>query len=184
MSLYTVSEEFYAETEEKKSRFMAFLVPYSRFEERLEALRAEHRKANHHVTAFRYILPDGRIIESAKDDGEPAGTSGMPMLKTLIGHQLVNCGVIVTRYFGGIKLGTGGLARAYSGAANAVISEAKLQPWFKIVSKKMAVGFAKSAELEREIMLLKLDVVERNFTEDGVQITVSGPESVVAQLNW
>lgn len=126
MPLFTVEQEYYAELEEKKSRFLAFLVPHVDFASRLAELRDEHKKANHHVTAFRRMLPEGRIEEGGKDDGEPAGTSGMPTLKTLIGSDLVDVGVIIVRYFGGTKLGTGGLARAYSGAANLAIREANL----------------------------------------------------------
>ncbi|WP_068310673.1 IMPACT family protein [Polycladidibacter hongkongensis] len=182
MPLQTIKDEFYCETEEKKSRFLAFLVPIETFDSRLAQLRAEHRKANHHVTAFRRMLPDDRIDESAKDDGEPAGTSGMPMLKTLIGHKLINTGVIVVRYFGGIKLGTGGLARAYSGAANAVIAQATLQPWEKILAKTVSASFSQSAELERQVSLLGLSVLNREFTEGGVCLHVSGPEEKISQL--
>ncbi|MCV6601733.1 MAG: YigZ family protein, partial [Cohaesibacter sp.] len=81
MVLYTLEQEAFAELEEKKSRFLTFLVPIDHFQKRLDALRIDHRKANHHVTAFRLIHDDDQIEEGAKDDGEPAGTSGMPMLK-------------------------------------------------------------------------------------------------------
>ncbi|WP_310618425.1 YigZ family protein [Flexibacterium corallicola] len=180
--LFTVSREWTAELEEKKSRFLATLIPYESFDERLNQLREEHRKANHHVTAFRNVLEDGRIVESGKDDGEPAGTSGMPTLKTMIGAKLVNCGVIITRYFGGTKLGTGGLARAYSGAANLVISGAELHPWYPIITKTVTASFAKSAELERKIAGLCLTVLDRNFTENGVTLTVEGPKATIQKL--
>ncbi|MDX5594977.1 IMPACT family protein [Pseudovibrio sp. SPO723] len=182
MPLYTVTREFQAELEEKKSRFLAFLVPYDRFETRLSELRDQHRKANHHVTAFRRMLDEGRIDEGAKDDGEPAGTSGMPMLKTMIGARLINCGIIVVRYFGGTKLGTGGLARAYSGAANAAINCAELEQWFPIKTKKVSVSFADTSELERRISLLSLRVLDRTFTEDGATLLIEGPEETLAQL--
>ena len=122
--LRTLTGEVSAETEEKKSRFLAFVVPHARFADRLAELRAEHPKANHHVTAFRAMRPDGRIEEGAKDDGEPSGTSGMPILRLLIGEGLVDVGAIVVRYFGGTKLGTGGLARAYPGAVKAALAAA------------------------------------------------------------
>lgn len=129
MTLYTIAREFQIETEEKKSRFIAFLVPSSQFQIRLDALRKEHRKASRHVTAFRNMMEDGRIEEGAKDDGEPAGTSGMPILKVMQGENLIDCGIIVVRYFGGTKLGTGGLARAYSKAAKHVIEDAEKTIW-------------------------------------------------------
>lgn len=125
MTMLTITHEHQIETEEKKSRFIAFLVPIDTFESRLKELRVEHRKASHHVTAFRHVMEDGRIDEGAKDDGEPAGTSGMPILKVMQGAKIVDCGIIVVRYFGGTKLGTGGLARAYSKAAKHAIDGAK-----------------------------------------------------------
>ncbi|KZK99704.1 MULTISPECIES: YigZ family protein [unclassified Pseudovibrio] len=182
MPLFTVEQEYNAILEEKKSRFLAFLVPHVDFAQRLADLRDEHKKANHHVTAFRRMLPEGRIDEGGKDDGEPAGTSGMPTLKTLIGADLVDVGVIIVRYFGGTKLGTGGLARAYSGAANLAIREAELVPWLRIKTRSVSASFSSSAELERQVILLQLEIIERTFTEDGVTLLVSGPEDQIDKL--
>jgi uncharacterized YigZ family protein len=175
MALYTINEEAYAELEEKKSRFLAFVVPIDQFDARLEELRIEHKKANHHVTAFRLIHDDDQIEEGAKDDGEPAGTSGMPMLKVLIGRDLINLGVIVVRYFGGTKLGAGGLARAYSGAASKAIDVANLVLWQRILSETVRCRFDQMSDLERQISLLELEVKDRQITENGAELTVLGP---------
>ncbi len=183
MALYTITNETYAELEEKKSRFLAFLVPMDQFEKRLNELKAEHRKANHHVTAFRLIHDDDQIEEGAKDDGEPAGTSGMPMLKVLIGRGLINLGVIVVRYFGGTKLGAGGLARAYSGAASKAIDAAELVPWQRILSETVKCRFDQMSDLERQVSLLKLEVQNRQFTENGAELTVLGPLKRLEELN-
>lgn len=181
-ALKTVEAEFYAELEEKKSRFLAFLVPIDQFEARLEALRIEHRKASHHVTAFRCIHDDDHIEEGAKDDGEPAGTSGMPMLKVLIGRDLINCGVIVVRYFGGTKLGAGGLARAYSGAASRVIDAANLVFWQRLLTYTVKGRFDQTADIERQIGLLALEVQDRSYHEAGVDILVEGPEAQIEAM--
>ena len=175
----TVETEFFAELEEKKSRFLAFLVPIEQFEARLEALRVEHRKANHHVTAFRRIHEDDHIEEGAKDDGEPAGTSGMPMLKVLIGRDLINCGIIVVRYFGGTKLGAGGLARAYSGSASMAIDRADLVTWERVLEKTFSGRFEQTSDIERQISLLGLEVLDRSYHEKGVDITLRGPQPVL-----
>ncbi|SNY91882.1 uncharacterized protein, YigZ family [Cohaesibacter sp. ES.047] len=179
----TIEKEVYAELEEKKSRFLAFLVPIKTFDARLEALRVEHRKASHHVTAFRCIHDDDRIEEGAKDDGEPAGTSGMPMLKVLIGRDLINCGVIVVRYFGGTKLGAGGLARAYSGAASMAIDRADLVTWERIETRTATGRFEQTSDIERQITLLSLEVLERNYHEEGVDITLKGPQSALEDFD-
>ena len=181
--LKTVEAEFFAELEEKKSKFLAFLVPIEQFEARLEALRIEHRKASHHVTAFRIIHEDDHIEEGAKDDGEPAGTSGMPMLKVLIGRDIINCGVIVVRYFGGTKLGAGGLARAYSGVASMALDAATLVPWQRIVRKTVTGRFEQTSEIERKIALLQLSVLDRSYHEAGVDILLEGPEATIESMD-
>ncbi len=178
----TVTREFEGFLEDRKSRFLAHLVPADRFDQRLQELRKEHRKAAHIVTAHRLLLDDGRIEESGKDDGEPAGTSGMPTLRVLQGADLINCGVLIVRYFGGTKLGGGGLARAYSGAAQDAINNADLVRFRKIASRQVTADFASGSELERRVEELGLTVIERDFTESGVTLTVEGPEETLAEL--
>ena len=198
--LRTLTGEVSAETEQKKSRFLAFVVPHARFAERLAELRAEHPKANHHVTAFRAMRPDGRIEEGAKDDGEPSGTSGMPILRLLIGEGLVDVGAIVVRYFGGTKLGTGGLARAYPGAVKAALAAlgdgagagSRLQDWSRVTRTSLTAGFARASALEQAISLASeaalaefgqpVQVLDRRFTENGAVVDIEGPEPVVETL--
>ncbi|WP_422019134.1 IMPACT family protein [Roseibium sp.] len=183
MPLKTITREYEGFLEDRKSRFLAFLVPIEQFEVRLEELRKEHRKANHIVTAHRRLLEDDRVEESGKDDGEPAGTSGMPTLRVLQGADLINCAVLIVRYFGGTKLGGGGLARAYSGAAQDAIANADLVPFQKLSRKKFSADFASSSELERKITGLGLDVVSRDYTETGVVLIVEGPEDLLDALD-
>ncbi|WP_299811481.1 YigZ family protein [uncultured Roseibium sp.] len=182
MALKTIHREFEGFLEDRKSRFLAHLVPVEMFEQRLEELRKEHRKAAHVVTAHRRLLEDDRIEESGKDDGEPAGTSGMPTLRVLQGAELINCAVLIVRYFGGTKLGGGGLARAYSGAAQDAINSAELVPFQKILTRQISADFASGSELERRIEHLGLSVVSRDFNVDGVTLTVEGPEGALAEL--
>ncbi|MEP3048752.1 MAG: YigZ family protein [Roseibium sp.] len=181
-SFKTITQEFEGYLEDRKSRFLAHLVPFELFDQRLEELRKEHRKANHIVTAHRRLLEDDRVDESGKDDGEPAGTSGMPTLRVLQGAELINCAVLVVRYFGGTKLGGGGLARAYSGAAQDAISNADLVQFQKVSHKTVSADFAASSELERQIETLGLSVLARNYTESGVDLTIEGPEDDLRQL--
>jgi uncharacterized YigZ family protein len=181
-TVFTIDGPVSAELEDKGSRFLGFLVPFTEFEQTLARLRQDHRKASHHVTAFRHMLPDNRIEEGAKDDGEPAGTSGMPMLKVLIGANLVDAGVIVVRYFGGTKLGAGGLARAYAGTASRCIDAATLVPWHRIASRSISCPFDAMSEVEKLVANLELEVVARDFTETGCVLTVKGPEEMLAKL--
>ena len=102
----------------QKSRFIAHAMPVTSYDEAKEyvaAVKEEYRDATHNVPAI--ICGPKQEMQWASDDGEPSGTSGLPMLKLISGEGLTNLAVVVTRYFGGIKLGTGGLARAYTAAA-------------------------------------------------------------------
>lgn len=182
MLFQTIEHSSEAELSEKGSRFIANLVPIKEFENTLENLRVKHPKASHHVTAFRVISDTNQITENAKDDGEPSGTSGMPVLKTLIGSNLINVGMIVTRYFGGTKLGTGGLARAYAGASNLAIQEASLVDWKRIARLQYDASFALSSEVERQVKLAGLNVIDRSFTAEGVVFELEGAEDDLAKF--
>ena len=106
------------EYEEKRSRFLAVMIPVASVQEvseQVAAVQKEHFSAKHHCFAYRLL--DGQTRQA--DDGEPHGTGGKPILDLLCGEDLYNVLVIVTRYFGGVLLGTGGLSRAYGAAARA-----------------------------------------------------------------
>lgn len=112
----------------QKSRFLTFLEPMtelSQLEERQRELKKLHRKANHVCYAYRFGLeqPAGHF----SDDGEPSQTAGLPMYQVLEGEDITNVAAFVVRYFGGIKLGTGGLVRAYSQAVKQVIDQTEFQ---------------------------------------------------------
>lgn len=122
---YTIKENTTNEITEKKSKFIANLF-YVENKEQAEDIIKETKKkyynARHNCVAYRIIDSDS-IIEKQSDDGEPSGTAGAPMLEILKGKNLCNVLIIVTRYFGGILLGTGGLVRAYSDAVTKAIEK-------------------------------------------------------------
>ena len=102
---------------EKKSRFIATVVPVHSEEEALkfvEAMKKKYWNATHNC--YAYVI-ENHELQRYSDDGEPGGTAGKPMLDVLIGEEIHNAAIVVTRYFGGTLLGTGGLVRAYSAAA-------------------------------------------------------------------
>ena len=106
----------------------------------------------------------------------------MPTLKVLQGAKLIEAGVIVVRYFGGVKLGGGGLARAYSGAAADAIANATLVPFQRLARKTVSAEFAQSSDLERQVETLGLTVISRDYTATGVTLAVEGPEDLLDQL--
>lgn len=124
-----ITQIFEISNEVKKSKFIAFLTPFSEFDALLSRLKNEHPKAAHIVWAYRVLNEFNQIVENQSDDGEPKGTSGTPCLNALRGAELINTAVLVVRYFGGIKLGTGGLVRAYGGSVNLAINSATLTPF-------------------------------------------------------
>lgn len=108
---------------EKKSRFIAELIPISKEQEALEFIESVRKKywdARHHC--YAYIVGEQAQIQRCSDDGEPAKTAGRPMLDVLLSKNLINVCVVVTRYFGGVLLGTGGLVRAYQAATIEALS--------------------------------------------------------------
>ena len=112
----TIKDNVQFELVEKKSRFIANLFYVESTQEAenvIKEIRKKYYDAKHNCIAYR-IIENGRIVEKASDDGEPSGTAGAPMLNILQKNNLANVLIIVTRYFGGILLGTGGLVRAYS----------------------------------------------------------------------
>ena len=119
MKLYsTVRAEESAEQIIEKSRFIAYVSPAETREEADEfiaSIRKKHKDATHNVPAM--VLGDKFQIQWGSDDGEPQGTSGAPIVQMLVAQGITNVVLVVTRYFGGIKLGTGGLVRAYTSSA-------------------------------------------------------------------
>ena len=119
----TILKDEIAEIVEKKSKFIAnicFVQSVQEAEDKIKSFKKQYHDARHNCVAYR-VAENGHIIEKSSDDGEPSGTAGGPMLNILQKNNLCNVVVIVTRYFGGILLGTGGLVRAYSDATQKAI---------------------------------------------------------------
>lgn len=119
----------------KKSKFVCVICPMSSFEQTLEELKKEHPKGRHFVYAYRYLNDFDQIVENQSDDGEPKGSSGPPVLSVIRGEDLINTAAIIVRYFGGIKLGVGGLIRAYGRSTHLALEKANeenlVQPYIK-----------------------------------------------------
>ena len=172
-TVYTTGQ---GEFTEKKSRFIAQIFPVSSEEEAfayLEAVRKEHWDARHHCWA--YIIGRNPGSERMSDDGEPAGTAGKPILEVLRGKGLTDVFVVVTRYFGGVLLGTGGLVRAYSGAASEGLAHTEIIT--RIYGMKLRIGtdYAGSGKIQYLLGQRKLTVLDSIYT-DRVEFIVLVPE--------
>lgn len=158
------------ELKERSSRFIADLIPVSSKEEaddHLERIRKEFYDATHHCYAYRLGI-HGELTRAA-DDGEPSGTAGKPILQVLAGAGLTNILCVVTRYFGGTKLGTGGLVRSYSEAAASAVAQAQRKEILLLRQFEIVCSYDLHSALER--FLAKYEIAARS-AEFGENVTV------------
>jgi uncharacterized YigZ family protein len=164
--MYYAKDEFTQTYEEKKSKFIAYLTSYENFDSLMNRLKNEYPKARHFVYAYRYLNSYDQIVENCSDDGEPRGTSGKPSLNVLAGNELINSAVIIVRFFGGIKLGTGGLVRAYGGAVNLVISNSNLEKYEKLEFIRIELEYSLLSKVEYILNNLEVKIVNKEFQSD------------------
>ncbi|HRL50559.1 MAG TPA: YigZ family protein [Propioniciclava sp.] len=168
---------FFARTEieVKRSRFLATLARADSEEQArgvVAQVRGTFPDARHHCLAFIIDLPDAQPIERSSDDGEPAGTAGMPMLEVLRGAELGHVVAVVTRYFGGVLLGTGGLVRAYSDAVAAVLADTpRVVPQRRILWG-LDVSPAEAGRVQGALLNRGLEVVDADWGAT-VRLTVA-----------
>jgi uncharacterized YigZ family protein len=158
----------HAETEftVKKSRFITAAAEISTEEEArivIGRVRKQYWDARHNCFAYR--IGNTGFIQKYDDDGEPAGTAGRPILDVLTKSGITNTVIVVTRYFGGIKLGGGGLIRAYSHAAALGIEAAQIADYFSFVVAEVEFEYAFISSLERILPSLKVRIIDRIFSD-------------------
>lgn len=146
---------------EKKSKFIAsigYVENVETAEAKIREIKKKYYDAKHNCIAYR-VIENGRVIEKASDDGEPSGTAGGPMLNILQKNNLCNLVVIVTRYFGGILLGTGGLVRAYSDATQ------------KVIEKSIKVSKVEGLEIKIKLDYPNLEIFKYYCKNNEINIT-------------
>ena len=172
-----VQKEFSCTFEEKKSKFIAFLMPFKMFDEVMKKIKAEHPKARHYVYAYRYLNEFDQIVENSSDDGEPKGTSGKPSLAVIAGAEIINSAVIIVRYYGGIKLGTGGLVRAYGDSVNEVIKIAQFKEYKKLETKILECEYSELSQLEYLLTQENINIKSKDFsTNVSLKIELTNEE--------
>jgi len=153
----------------KKSKFIAYLIPISKFDGFQDKLRQEHPKARHVVYALRYLNEFEQIVENSSDDGEPKGSSAPPALNVLRGEDMINVAVLIVRYFGGIKLGIGGLVRAYGNAVKEVIANSNIVLYEKMLKYSFFTTYSQVQRTEYLLKKFEIVSVEREFLGNGVE---------------
>jgi uncharacterized YigZ family protein len=185
MKLYrTVKGNGEAELVIERSRFISHVFPINSFEEgreRLEEIRTEYRDATHNVPAI--IFGEKQEMQWTSDDGEPQGTSGPPMLRLAVDEGLTNLCIVVTRYFGGIKLGTGGLVRAYSSAARAGIEAAGICDVYESVILTYTIDYPHLARIQNAASGGLFHIDDAEYT-DKVRLTVSAEKEADDRIEY
>ncbi len=167
----------------KKSRFIGVIVPCLNESEvslNLKQLHNEHPSATHIAYAYR-IKTDNGLVYRFHDAGEPTGTAGKPIFQQLEGKELVNVLIAVIRYFGGIKLGAGGLTRAYGNTAKNVIEAAAVRPYIDWIKMPLALDYNQIQPLEYLLKKLNGQIVKQDFAE-RVKLVVQLPADQASLL--
>ena len=164
---------------EKKSRFIATVVPVHSEEEALkfvEAMKKKYWNATHNC--YAYVIGENHELQRYSDDGEPGGTAGKPMLDVLTGEEIHNAAIVVTRYFGGTLLGTGGLVRAYSAAAKQGLASSVIITKIPGVKLRLATDYAGLGKIQYILGQRGIKILDSIYT-DKVEIAALVPLDVL-----
>lgn len=176
---YTIAKDGIVETEIKKSRFICHLkrvADETEAQEYIQLIKKEHWKANHNCVA--YLIGDQNDIQRAYDDGEPTGTAGVPMLEVLKKQDLKYVVAVVTRYFGGTKLGAGGLIRAYGKSVSLALDEVGVVSRDLQVTISVTVSYPASGKLENSLNESAYTLVDILYTDNVTFICSVDEEKV------
>ena len=165
-SIITIKQAHSIENVISKSRFIAYIKPVSTENEAkafIDEIKTKHKDATHNCSA--YTVGPEMNIQKANDDGEPSGTAGIPMLEILKKQEIHNVCVVVTRYFGGIKLGAGGLIRAYSGAVRDVIYDIGRVELRESIPVTVTLDYDQTGKFEYELASTTFLLREQFYTD-------------------
>jgi uncharacterized YigZ family protein len=182
----TIKRPCRTETKQRGSRFIATALPVSTkadVEQFLEGIREEFRDATHHCFACRFGT-DGTMFRY-NDDGEPAGSAGKPILAAIDKFGVTDILVVVTRYFGGTKLGVGGLRRAYGEAAERALSQAVMITKYKLTTLEATFPHTHISNVMHVVSTLGVKIVDTAYDEDvhmRLEVRLSHAEELTAAL--
>ncbi|MCR5153460.1 MAG: YigZ family protein [Lachnospiraceae bacterium] len=182
----TITKGGCGEIVEKKSRFIANIIPCEDEESALtfiESTRKTYWDARHNC--YAYTIGVGNTIERSSDDGEPAKTAGRPMLDVLLSKELHNICVVVTRYFGGTLLGTGGLVRAYQGAVTEGLKNCTMATIIPGVELLITTDYTDSGKIKFQNAEMKITTLNEEYTDKvaiKVLVPLSGKDAYIAAI--
>lgn len=176
----TVKMEHVIEFEEKKSKFIGYVKPVSSREEAekfIEKIKQKHYDATHNCSAYK-LTENGQEYFKVDDDGEPKGTAGKPMGDIINYMEVENLVVIATRYFGGIKLGAGGLVRAYAKTAKLAIQESEIVDYIEKKTYLLDFSYDKVGEVEQIILKNNDDILEKGYNDKVTYKVILSKKSI------
>lgn len=183
LTLARPSEAVY---KEKKSQFLAFAYPVqteTEVKDRLQALRKKYYDARHHC--YAYVLGENKATFRANDDGEPNHSAGDPILGQIRARNLTQVLVVVVRYFGGVKLGVGGLVQAYKAAASEALAQAEILEKVMTCPLQVQFDYIRLNEVMKVVKEYELEIVEQQFESTcfmRVQVRKKWEEEVKTKL--
>lgn len=186
-SIITIKQAHSIENVISKSRFIAYIKPVSTENEAkafIDEIKTKHKDATHNCSA--YTVGPEMNIQKANDDGEPSGTAGIPMLEILKKQEIHNVCVVVTRYFGGIKLGAGGLIRAYSGAVRDVIYDIGRVELREAIPVTVTLDYDQTGKFEYELASTTFLLREQFYTDKvsyQIDVVKNEYDAFIAFLN-
>lgn len=181
MAYKTIYDPAQASFIEQKSEFIGYIAPVKTNEEAvafIESIKAQHRKARHNC--YAYVLRDG-MISRYSDDGEPQGTAGPPILDVILKSGLTDVCIVVTRYFGGILLGKGGLTRAYSTGASMAVNAARLMIMCEAYELTLTLDYSLYDKVNYVLPDFEIKILATDYAEK-VKITLLVKEELADNL--
>jgi len=184
----TVKKETIIEFEEKKSKFIGYIKPITTVlegENFIEKIKKMHPNATHNVPLYR-VIENGQEYFKYNDDGEPSNTAGKPMAEILNILDVYNVAIVATRYFGGIKLGAGGLIRNYAKTAKLAVNEAEIVEYIQKSTFIIDYNYEYTSEIELFLNSkkdeYKIEILEKNYS-DRVTMKILATSEIENELN-
>lgn len=184
----TVKKETIIEFEEKKSKFIGYIKPITTVlegENFIEKIKKMHPNATHNVPLYR-VIENGKEYFKYNDDGEPSNTAGKPMAEILNILDVYNVAIVATRYFGGIKLGAGGLIRNYAKTAKLAVNEAEIVEYIQKLTFIIDYKYEYTSEIELFLNSkkdeYKIEILEKNYS-DRVTMKILATSEIENELN-
>ena len=180
----TVKNETIIEFEEKKSKFIGYIKPVATVKEAekfIDSIKRQHPNATHNVPLYR-VVENGQEYFKYNDDGEPSNTAGKPMAEILNILDVYNVALVAVRYFGGIKLGAGGLIRNYAKTAKLAVNEAEIIEYREKIIFILDYDYAMTSEIEAFLNKNSVKILEQNYL-DRISLKIEADKDLEEEIN-